>query len=579
MAAIFISYRRVGALVHARALYERLSHDFGRNEVFIDLEGIEYGVDFVDVLNEQLNGCKVMLALIDAEWATAVDRQGRRRLDREYDFVRIEIVTALSRGIRTVPVLLDGTEMPDAEMLPEPLRPLSRRNALNLDFNRFDAEIVRLEAAIRKILAQPDDNKPRPGAIGPTHGVVNEQQQADQQAIEVPAAASDALIPPALAKKGAASKSKQVTSRKQASAAPKRESRPPHVDPAVSADPGAPIPARGPGPDKPARLPAGDSFGESASALERQAPPDALVPVSKSNRMTLPTQQANSSALVFAKLRQMSATKIVVSMVLLVGSTGLLLKISGLGLLWAGYRFKDCNVCPEMVVIPEGRFNMGSPPAEPEREKDEGPQHPVSVPRFAMAETEVTFEEWDACAAAAACSVFRPGDEGWGRGRRPVINVSWDDAQGYLLWLKTKTGRDYRLPSEAEWEYAARGGSTTAYWWGETVGSGNANCSDCGSSPYKKQTAPVKSFTSNAFGLFDMGGNVWQWLADCYHENYDGAPVNGSAWENGDSCAQRVVRGSSWADTARFVRSAGRYNFDHGNIASIVGFRVARSLP
>ena len=153
MSSIFISYRRVGAVVHARALFERLRREFGANEVFIDLEGVDYGLDFVDILNEQLNGCQVMLAIIDPQWATATDRQGRRRIDREYDYVRTEIVTALSRGIRTVPVLIDGAEMPDPSDLPEPLRPLTRRNALILDFNRFDAEISRLIGVIRRILA------------------------------------------------------------------------------------------------------------------------------------------------------------------------------------------------------------------------------------------------------------------------------------------------------------------------------------------------------------------------------------------------------------------------------------------
>jgi hypothetical protein len=162
VSAIFISYRRVGALVHARALFERLRNEFGPNGVFIDLEGIEYGVDFIEILNEQLNGCQAMLALIDPQWATATDRQGRRRIDREYDYVRTEIVTALSRGIRTVPVLIDGAEMPDPEDLPEPLRPLTRRNALILDFNRFDAEVARLISAIHRILNTPVVAVPSP---------------------------------------------------------------------------------------------------------------------------------------------------------------------------------------------------------------------------------------------------------------------------------------------------------------------------------------------------------------------------------------------------------------------------------
>jgi cytochrome c5 len=152
MSAIFISYRRVGALVHARAIFERLRNEFGPNDVFIDLDGIQYGVDFIEVLNEQLNGCRVMLALIDPQWATAKDRRGQPRISQSSDYVRIEIETALRRGVRTVPVLIDGAEMPDAEDLPESLRPLARRNALFLDFSRFDAEITRLIGVIRPIL-------------------------------------------------------------------------------------------------------------------------------------------------------------------------------------------------------------------------------------------------------------------------------------------------------------------------------------------------------------------------------------------------------------------------------------------
>jgi hypothetical protein len=162
MASIFISYRRVGALVHARALFERLRSEFGPSEVFIDLEGIDYGVDFVDLLNEQLKGCRVVIALIDPQWSTATDKQGKRRIERESDYVRTEIETALTRGIRTVPVLIDGAEMPDASELPAELRSLTRRNALALDFTRFDAEVGRLVATLRKLLAITESSPTQP---------------------------------------------------------------------------------------------------------------------------------------------------------------------------------------------------------------------------------------------------------------------------------------------------------------------------------------------------------------------------------------------------------------------------------
>ena len=148
-----------------------------------------------------------------------------------------------------------------------------------------------------------------------------------------------------------------------------------------------------------------------------------------------------------------------------------------------------------------------------------------------------------------------------GRGDRPVINVSWNDAQGYVKWLSKQTKKDYRLLTEAEWEYVARAKSTTAYWWGDEVGRGNANCNGCGSEWGGKQTAPVGSFAANPFGLYDTAGNVWEWVEDCYHGTYDGAPKDGSAWKDSADC-DRVLRGGSWDIRRRgVVRSAHRIRF------------------
>ncbi len=244
-----------------------------------------------------------------------------------------------------------------------------------------------------------------------------------------------------------------------------------------------------------------------------------------------------------------------------------------------GGTFKDCVQCPEMVVIPGGSFLMGSLAGERGRVKDEGPQHRVTVRRFAMGKYELTFAQWDACAAAGGCS-RRPGDEGWGRGNRPVIWVSWNDAKQYVAWLSRKTGKRYRLPSEAEWEYAARAGTRTAYWWGEAPGSGNAACKGCGSQWDNKKTAPVGSFRPNRFGLYDVSGNVWEWVEDCWHGSYAGAPVNGRPWTTGGNCRDRVMRGGSWYINPRYLRSAYRYSNEPGNrYANLFGFRVARTLP
>jgi formylglycine-generating enzyme required for sulfatase activity len=172
--------------------------------------------------------------------------------------------------------------------------------------------------------------------------------------------------------------------------------------------------------------------------------------------------------------------------------------------------FKECSDCPQMIVVPAGSFTMGSPANERGWRRDfEGPQHRVNLPRqFAVGQFEVTFDEWDACVVDSGCNGYKPSDQGWGRGRQPVINVTWNDAKAYVAWLSNKTGQTYRLLTEAEYEYATRAGTTTAYPWGDEIGKNNANCSACGSQWDRKQTAPVGSFTANGFGLYDMVGNV-----------------------------------------------------------------------
>jgi formylglycine-generating enzyme required for sulfatase activity len=240
--------------------------------------------------------------------------------------------------------------------------------------------------------------------------------------------------------------------------------------------------------------------------------------------------------------------------------------------------FKECNECPEMVVLPAGGFTMGSPTSEHGRDVDEGPQRRVTIGKtFAVSRFAATFDEWDACIAGGGCNDHTPRDQGWGRGRRPVLNVSWDDAMAYLTWLSRKTGKPYRLLTEAEWEYAARAGTTTAYYWGDAIGKGNANCDGCGSQWDNVQTAPVGSFAANAFGLYDMAGNAWQWTQDCYQENYKDASPDGSASTGGD-CSRRVIRGGSWISMPPILRSAGRFWNTSNSRGNLLGFRVARTL-
>ncbi len=232
----------------------------------------------------------------------------------------------------------------------------------------------------------------------------------------------------------------------------------------------------------------------------------------------------------------------------------------------AGETFRDCPQCPEMVVIPAGTFMMG-----------EGTQHKVTIARqFAVSKYEITFDEWDACVKAGGCK-YQPDDRGWDRGKRPVINVSWNDAVAYVKWLSEKTGKVYRLPSESEWEYAACAGTTTRYPWGDEPGSNRANFLGSGSQWSGTQTAPVGSFDPNKFGLHDMTGNVWEWVQDCWNGSYKGAPADGSAWESGD-CGRRVVRGGSWSDWPGGARSAHRIGNRPGIRNNSQGFRLARTL-
>ena len=242
-----------------------------------------------------------------------------------------------------------------------------------------------------------------------------------------------------------------------------------------------------------------------------------------------------------------------------------------------GETFRDCPRCPKMVVVPAGSFMMGSPPSEEGRRDSEGPVHRVAfVVPFAVGVFEVTFAEWDACVSAGGCRGYRPDDEGWGRGSRPVVNVSWHDAQSYVEWLSRSTGEDYRLLSESEWEYVARAGTSTRYWWGNDIGRGRATCIGCGDQ--WQYTSPVGSFSANAFGLHDVHGNVNEWTQDCWNWGYDGAPGDGSAWEEGSDCSHRVLRGGSWGGDPRTLRSAIRGTVDSENSNNVNGFRVARTL-
>jgi len=237
-----------------------------------------------------------------------------------------------------------------------------------------------------------------------------------------------------------------------------------------------------------------------------------------------------------------------------------------------GPEIRDCAACPVLVSLPADAFTMGNNASDP----SEKPAHQVRLGApFAIGKFEVTVQQWNACADAGGCPKVAqaPGTSA----SAPMRDVSWDDAQQYIKWLTAASGKPYRLPTEAEWEYAARGGSATPYWWGPKMATGKANCKDCGPPWNADRPANAGSFAANPYGLYDTSGSVWEWVADCWHNNFKDAPADGRAWDEPD-CRVRVIRGGSWREGTAYMVTSTRFKYDAGVRQAQNGFRVARSL-
>jgi len=449
---VFISYRRDDSAGHAGRVHDRLEREFGRDLLFMDVDAIPLGVDFVEEVSARVAECNFLLAIIGPSWLDARDKSGNRRLDSAHDFVRIEIATALKRNIRVIPILLEGTPVPEAERLPDDIKALARRNGLDVRHGSFHADMDKLVRALRGTSAPPP----------PLPDPRNDEPPADGR-IKVDA-------------------------------------------PIIHGAPDG-------------------WFKPGAGELE-----------------------------------------------------------------W----FKDHALGPEMVIVPAAEFTMGSSPLEitalkneflSKRYDCEGPQRIVTFKTpFVVGRFAVTFDEWNACVAYGGCKRYRPGDQGWGRGKRPVISVSFDDVTAYVEWLSRKTGKTYRLLTEAEWEYAARAGTVTAFWWGDGISTAQANYNgnytyrDGANGEYRKKSVAVDAFEPNPWGLYNVHGNVWEWCEDTWHGTYDGAPTDGSAWLLGGDARLRVVRGGSWSNHPRALRAAGRDGEPPDLRDDNAGFRVARTL-
>ena len=235
--------------------------------------------------------------------------------------------------------------------------------------------------------------------------------------------------------------------------------------------------------------------------------------------------------------------------------------------------FKDCPECPRLVALPRGAFTMGGSSID----QTEQPAHLVTVDKpFAIGKYEITVREWNACVEAGPCQPT--AQYARAHPKAPIRDVSWIDAQQYVKWLSTSTGATYRLPSEAEWEYAQRGGTATRYWWGDRMAPGKANCNDCGPPWQIDAPAEAGSFAPNPNGLHDMNGSVWEWVQDCWHNSFSQAPGDAVAWQDQPACEARVVRGGAWRDPAPFMAASTRASADPAARNSQHGFRVAREV-
>jgi formylglycine-generating enzyme required for sulfatase activity len=545
---IFLSYRRDDAVAAAEKLRGGLTQAFGRKSLVKDMNDIPVGVDFVNYLEGQIAICNVFLAIIGPNWLEAQDGSGNRCIDDPHDFAVIEIAAALKRDIRVIPVLIDATPMPRLESLQEGLRPLLRRNPITVSMEHFDRDVSALIAKVRAALRETTGQRRVPPLALAGAGTFLAIVFGIYQFRDVP-------IP---------GKGKAINFDKLAEAA--KPSQPAEIDKA-SVRP------------KSVEAQAAIEGNLRENAREAARLPRVFDEVFPKQVMQASTADGPFIALIkerIAALKAENEKRKPGSSVQLVTPV-------------ARKAFRDCADCPEMAVVPAGSFTMGSQANEPERgswnRNIESPQHRVTISKpFAAGRFPVTFAEWDACAAENGCGGYIPSDQGWGRGARPVINVSWHDAKAYTAWLSKKTGKAYRLLSEAEREYVARAGAATTFWWGSSITPDQANYDghylDTGGGQnggWRRQTVPVKSFEPNPWGLYQVHGNVWDWVEDCWNESYDGAPADGSAKTAGD-CNYRVLRGGSWFDDPQHLRSAFRNNSSTDNRNGFTSFRVARPI-
>ena len=550
------------------------------------------GEELASDVRLRLLDCDAVLALIGPGWSDAnAPSTGASGLDDRHETMHCGIATALRVGVPVIPVLINGASLPSVASLPADLQPLSRRRAFALRNKAFKADARRL---LKRLTPQRLGRMPRRG-----YGRPNADHRSwARHLVALPLVGLTAF--------GTAQIAPQFVQRT--------------LDPHPLAKGTAPSPSPS---ERSHGLPASTQASASPGISPgRQAMDDAYTIAPGETRALNP--ESNDAPGLRAPLRitEIDGRPVNVGDVLQLSHGGQL-KMTGPALAFtagpnAGQEefaytvvgadgavaharvlvsiadvqatapqsvlqtFRDCSACPNMVVVPPGSFLMGSPPDEAGRYDDEGPQRRVRVKRFAAGIYEVTWNQYEACVAAAACAPV--ADDGFGKGLTPVTNLSWYEAKAYVQWLSRESGKNYRLLSEAEWEYAARAGARTPFSFGQTISDSQANFDatkiygDGQAGRQRGTTLPVGAFPPNAFGLFDMHGNVLEWIEDCYAENYaSGQPSDGTPFASA-TCAHRIARGGSWANDASLLRSALRAGDPATARMKNLGLRVARDL-
>ncbi len=577
---IFISYRRDDDPAFAARVRDGLAAKFGQAALFMDVDNLLAGQRFDDELAKALKECDVLVAILGTRW---MDVLAAKTAGNERDYVREEISAALQRRIVVIPARV-GREgllapLPRAADLPEDIRELVQHQKHDVVHEKFGRDVAALAdaiAAVRKSKQAPLPWRKLGLAAGLVAlllggGVVAYQRvfpgtPYDPAAVQRAASAAAAVaaetkhladLDNRLKQQSEALLKAEAENRRLAEAAAKTK-RDNDERQKAEADAAAKHKADA----------AALAKREQEAREKDEADAAAKAKAEDAERQRLAAEAKRKADVEAARETEAARRRDPIA-ALQPGS---------------GQSARDCaDVCPEMVVAPAGSFTMGSPDSEPERSRGEQ-QLRVSIGQpFAVGKFAVTFDEWDACVADGGCKGSKPDDRGWGRGKRPVINVNWDDAKGYAAWLSRKTGKTYRLLSEAEREYVARAGTTTPFWWGKSItpkqANYNGNFAHGGGAKgeTRQKTVPVDSFDANPWGLYNVHGNVLEWSEDCWNETNSGNPGNGTARTTGD-CSRRVLRGGSWDNIPQFLRSAGRYwNSSVGRVY-FIGFRVGRTL-